>query len=375
MRTELAKISTNFNGTQCYVHARGVFKENGFGIITMQKLELSGCDHFHGIEFITTNDFGKNFSEPKSSEGLKRRYFPEGKSEVMCDATPFYHKKTGKIILIGHLATYIGDKGDPKQKSTTYAIFDEETGDFTPVSTIEIPDENSEKYYIVGSGCSQIYETESGELLIPIYFRSLDSDLHFYVAIMRCSFDAEKITLLEIGNDITTKEPRGFCEPSIIKFNNEYYIALRNDVSGYIAKSYDGIHIEEPIKLCFDDGEDLGNYNTQQHWIAGGNKLWLVYTRRTENNEHVFRHRAPLFMAELEPNTMRILRSTERIVVPERGARLGNFGCQSYNDEIGYVFASEWMQGDNGLEGCQKYGSDNSIFITKLLFEQENNER
>ena len=66
---------------------------------------------------------------------------------------------------------------------------------------------------------------------------------------------------------------------------------------------------------------------------------------------------------------MRVLRNTEKIVVPERGARLGNFGCQSYSDNFGYVFASEWMQGDQGVEGCKKYGSDNSIFVSKVTFD------
>ena len=374
MQTELLKISTDFNGEQCYVHARGVFKGNGFGMVTMQKLELSGCDLFHGIEFITTNDFGKTFSAPKLSEGLKRRYFSDGTSEVMCDATPIYHEKTGKILLIGHLATYNGSVGISKQKSTVYAVYDEVRGDFSPFKMVEMPTDTVEKYYVSGSGCSQIYEMESGELLVPFYFRTLENsklqdEIHLHSAVMRCAFDGNEMKFLAIGNDITVEAPRGLAEPSIIKFKGEYYIALRNDESGYVSRSYDGIHIEDPVELCFDDGENVGNYNTQQHWLAGGGKLWLVYTRRAENNEHVFRHRAPLFMAEFDQISMRVLRDSEIIVVPERGARLGNFGCQSYSDDIGYVFASEWMQGDNGLSGCQKYGSDNSIFISKVNFD------
>ncbi len=58
----------------------------------------------------------------------------------------------------------------------------------------------------------------------------------------------------------------------------------------------------------------------------------------------------------------------ERCYVHARGARLGNFGCQSYSDDMGYVFASEWMQGDHGVDGCRKYGNDNSIFVSKVIF-------
>jgi len=67
---------------------------------------------------------------------------------------------------------------------------------------------------------------------------------------------------------------------------------------------------------------------------------------------------------------MCVIRSTERIAVPERGARLGNFGCQSYSNDVGYVFAAEWMQSIHGgtWEACAKYGSDNSIFISKVNF-------
>ena len=45
------------------------------------------------------------------------------------------------------------------------------------------------------------------------------------------------------------------------------------------------------------DGQALGSYNTQQHWISHGDSLYLIYTRRGANNDHVFRNRAPIFIA------------------------------------------------------------------------------
>ena len=378
MKIDIMRIPTDFRGERCYVHARGVLLPSGFGLITTQKLELSGCDAFYGIEMMKSSDLGKSFSSPVPSSGLARRTRPDGLDEVMCDATPCYHERTGKIILVGHIAIY--EKGNvqtktPIRKSTAYAVYDEEIGDFSPFKMIEMPNIDGDIYFASGSGCSQIHECESGELLIPFYFRSYEnsqnkSSPHFSAAVMRCSFDGEEIRLIEIGRSLVTDVPRGFGEPSITKFGDEYFLALRNDVKGYAAKSRDGINYGKPFELCFDDGESLGNYNTQQHWLTSGDRLWLVYTRRAENNSHVFRHRAPLFIAEFDPATMRVIRSTEQIAVPERGARLGNFGCQSYSNEVGYVFASEWMQGDLGLEGCMKYGSDNSIFVSKIIFEQ-----
>ncbi len=63
-----------------------------------------------------------------------------------------------------------------------------------------------------------------------------------------------------------------------------------------------------------------------------------------------------------DTENMRILRHTEQIVVPERGARLGNFGVTQINDNKAIITAAEWMQ----PKGCEKYGSDNSVFITTV---------
>ena len=99
----------------------------------------------------------------------------------------------------------------------------------------------------------------------------------------------------------------------------------------------------------------------------------MVYTRRGADNDHVFRHRAPLFIAEFDTERMCLIRDTERIAVPERGARLGNFGCQSNSDgKSGFVFASEWMQTLDPTpfdwSKCAAHGSDNSIFVSKITF-------
>ena len=378
MRIELQRISNGFDGKQCYVHARGLMMPSGFCLVTMQKLELSGCDVFYGIEMMKSADGGKSYSRPIRSENLGRRYFEDGTSIVLCDATPIYHRASGKILLTGHTARYGKDNAllcAPRERSTGYAVYDEETGDFGPLRTIEMPRTPDQRYFSSGAGCSQILELEGGDLLIPFYFSSYEKALDPWhsctsVAVMRCSFDGETIRIKEIGNELTVTVPRGLGEPSIARFGSMYYLALRNDETGFVSRSSDGLHFEEPRELCFDDGTPLGNYNTQQHWIGGGGRLWLVYTRRAGTNDHIFRHRAPLFIAELDPERLCVIRESERVAVPERGARLGNFGCQSYSDGIGYVFASEWMQGKDGYKGCMAHGSDNSLFISKIVFDR-----
>ena len=129
------------------------------------------------------------------------------------------------------------------------------------------------------------------------------------------------------------------------------------------------MHFGLPKRWCFDDGMDLGNYNTQQHWVCHSDGLFLVYTRRGANNDHVFRHRAPLFIAEVDTEKLCIIRASERILIPERGARLGNFGVTEVNGHETWVTAAEWMQGTPRPE---LHGSDNSVYVARILWSRPN---
>ncbi|MBU0606526.1 MAG: exo-alpha-sialidase, partial [Armatimonadetes bacterium] len=137
-----------------------------------------------------------------------------------------------------------------------------------------------------------------------------------------------------------------------------------------------GLTYDEPRPWTFDDGEELGNYNTQQHWVTHSERLHLVYTRRGLNNDHVFRHRAPLVMAEVDPERLCVLRDTERVIIPERGARLGNFAVTDVSPQETWVTVSEWMQtwGPNPYDYtiCQQYGSDNAVFAGRIVWERGN---
>ena len=373
MYPEIHKLTTDTNVEKCYVHARGLIMPDGFGIMTTQKLDLSGWDVFYGIEIMKTSDGGKTFSKPEICKNLIRRTLPNKTDVVMCDATPFYHKKTGKILLTGHTAVYDEHNKilkSPRPRSAAYSVYNNETGEFDVPHFIELPEK---EFFSAGPGCSQIVELENGELLIPIYYKSYETECIpnscSSAVVLRCAFDGDTIRVLEIGTPMNLDVPRGLDEPSIIQYQNEHFLALRNDITGYVTKSTDGLTFDPLKELCFDDGENLGNYNTQQHWLTGGGKLWLVYTRRDKTNTHIFRSRAPLFIAEFDPQNMCIIRNTEQIAVPERGARLGNFGCQSFSEELGFIYAAEWMQNDPyGWDKCAQYGSDNSIFITKIHF-------
>lgn len=214
-----------------------------------------------------------------------------------------------------------------------------------------------EGYELCGNGCGQSYELENGDLLIPVYHK-IKGQYNFCSLVLKCSFDGETLKLLEIGKPLTVEIERGLYEPSVIFHQGKFYLTMRNDEAGYVAESNDGLNYSDLQLWKWKDGSILQNYNTQQHWLKLGDELYLTYTRRGAENDHVFRHRAPIFISKVE--NMRLLPETERAIIPEKGARLGNFGCAPFKDGRGVVMAAEWMQ----PVGCEKMGSDNNIFIS-----------
>ncbi len=194
---------------------------------------------------------------------------------------------------------------------------------------------------------------------------------------MRCTFDGTTLTSIENGDEPTVEIGRGLYEPSLTRFQGKYYLTLRNDSAGYVAVGDDGLHFSQPQKWLWDDGTDLGNYNTQQHWVTHSDGLFLAYTRKGANNDHVFRHRAPLFIAQVDPRTMRVIRSTERILVPEHGARYGNFRVTEVNAHETWVTECEWMQtwGPNFIiPPDNKYGANNKVYAARIIWNKANGE-
>ena len=376
MKINVNKISTGFNGEYCYTHARGTVLPSGDIFITTQPLLLSGVDVFYGMEQLTVDGKAFTASAITKCEKLIRRPYGENGTLAICDCTPLYHAPTGKTLLLGHSVIYGTDNRLVARtpRHTVYAVFDEKKGDFGDFTLLPM-DENA--YYSAGNGSGQSYVEEDGTILIPFDFKSrADVESGAYctsACVMRCAFDGEKLSVLEIGKPLTLAIPRGLCEPSVTKYGDEYFMCLRNDLDGYLAKGKDGLRYDLFVPLCFDDGESVGNYCTQQHFIKGGGRLWLVYTRRGADNDHVFRHRAPLFIAEVDTKTLRLIRASERVVVPNRGARLGNFGCCQAGDNRAFVVVSEWMQqgvaDGEAWKTCMQYGSDNSIFVSEILFD------
>ncbi len=356
MKCETHSIRHGYDKKKGLVHARCCQTPDKM-IATAQYLNVSGSDVFTGILMSLSYDNGKTWTEFEAQEGLKPIVDGEY-STVGCDATPLYHKKMGKTLLLGHTAEYEKDAKYPtgRNRYTFYSVFDNEKNEFGKMKLLPMP----EGFENCGNGCGQSVELKNGELLIPVYYDEGPDRKTYASMVLRCAFDGENITILEMGNSLSMNIGRGLYEPSVVYHKGVYYMTIRNDECGLVAKSEDGLHYTDLQLWKWQDGSILQNYNTQQHWMVLGDELYLVYTRRGADNDHVFRHRAPLFAARVE--NMCLVKDSEFVVVPEQGARLGNFGVESLDDGSAVVMAAEWMQ----PAGCEKYGSDNNIFFSRI---------
>jgi hypothetical protein len=372
---KLATINSGYDGTTCWVHPRlgTIPGETPSVVLTMQKLLLKGSDVFYALNEMRTDDLGKTWSGPTEHDTLARRKSEAGLVSVICDFTPNWHAASGKLLGTGHVASYEGDHlAKNYERFTAYSVYNPDERSWVPWKTVDMP--NDGLFYSSGAGCTQRVDLPNGDILQPIYTRTKDTT-QFTTTVMRCRFDGETLSYVEHGNQMTVDVKRGMVEPSLAQFGRRFFLTIRNDVAGYITSSDDGLYFDKPKKWTFDDGQELGSYNTQQHWVTHSKGLFLVYTRRGAENDHVFRHRAPLFIAQVDPEKLHVIRKTECILVPERGARLGNFSVTNVNENETWVSVAEWMQRkgpDYIIPVDNELGADNSIFIAKIKWHELN---
>jgi hypothetical protein len=371
---ELTVAHQGFDQKMCWVHARaGAIppgtdanpKNQPLVVMTTQKLQVSGSDVFYALHETRTTDLGRTWSTPKRHASFARQPFTfPGKDDLeitVCDFTPCWHAKTGKLLGTGHTVVYENNRVmRVRPRGTAYAVYHPAEQTWSPWKTLDMPD--IPRFENAGAGCVQRYDLPNGDILLPVYFKAI-AEKQYATTVLRCAFDGETLRYVEHGNEMTVPVQRGLYEPSLTEYQGRFYLTMRNDERGYVSVSDDGLHYTQPKPWTFDDGLDLGNYNTQQHWVRRRDGLFLVYTRRGADNDHVFRHRAPLFIARVDPKALCIVRASEQILVPEKGARLGNFGVTDVNENETWVTVTEWMQGSKSL--IQR-GADNRIWVAKI---------
>jgi lysophospholipase L1-like esterase len=365
-------VTSGYDGKTCWVHPRAgaIPGKTPSVVMTMQPLLLTGSDIFYALHDTRSDDLGATWSPIREhQEVLGRRNEPNGIEICPSDFTPKFHAKSGKLLGIGHNVRYRDNKViHDRQRETVWSVYDEQTRTWTPWVNLPMPAEP--KFFCAGAGCVQRFDLENGEILLPIYFKA-EKDKYYRTTVLRCSFDGTTLKYLEHGTELALESGRGVYEPSITRCAGKFYLTLRNDTAGYVAVSDDGLHFGPIQPWKFDDGSDLGNYNTQQHWVTHRDRLYLVYNRKGAHNDHVIRHRGPLFMAEVDQKTLAVKRATECILVPERGARLGNFAITEVSENETWVTVAEWMQTFSPnmiLPIDNAFGADNTVWAARILW-------
>lgn len=335
-------------------------------LLLMRKGEIhkpGRWDIFSQTYQMLSSDAGNSWTGPHLAKGLEN--ISSGDCEYVFGGNPKLHCQTGRCLVIGNRTCYQNNSLTYAPRGLEYSVFDEQNLSWRK------PEELSGLEFakmLAYNGGMQRLELPNGDILLPIYGTIAKGDRYFSI-VAKCGFDGRELKLKEIGSIINLDIERGICEPSLTYLQGTYYLTLRNDLAGYVATSEDGLHFSNLIKWRFDDGTDLGSYNTQQHWVKHGDKLFLVYTRKSADNEHlaIVRHRAPLFMAQVDPQKLCVIRETEQIIIPERGAKLGNFDVVEINDKETWVVVAEWMEERPQLIS-REYGSDNSVFSCRLAW-------
>ena len=366
---KLETVLTHDDGRFLWFHPRVAAIPGSKGaeprvVMTLQK-HLRVSDYYSGLHVMTRAGLDGPWSGPDLPPPLDWRKQDDGVTISVADVTPGWHAPTGRLIAIGCQVRYSaqGRQLEDIQRAhqTVYAVFEPQRGSWTPWQVIELPP--AEQFDFARNGCGQWLVQPDGRLLVPLYI-GRNARVPFSTTVAECDFDGTQLRYRRHGDVLSLNIKRGLYEPSLIAFGGRYFLTLRNDERGYVSVSDDGLHFAAPRPWRFDDGAELGSYNTQQHWLAHANGLFLVYTRRGANNDHIPRHRAPLFMARVDPDTLQVLRATETIVVPGHGADLGNFGAAAIGANESWITVSEGVF----AKGAKEHGATGATFVARILW-------
>lgn len=356
------RIFPGFDGKLCKIQPSIATDGKGTALLGFQKLLLTGSDVFYGQFLSKSVDGGKTWSEPVEQTALADTV--ENGYRAARYATVRYSRAHGKWFALGMKQLYENDKV-PFQKyvdgrpygTPIYVSVDVEKGCFTDSKALEFPFE-----YEMALPFGQMLECDNDDLLACFYFRPIGGGQKGRCVTVRYAFEGDGLRVVKAGTPVVCDNlARGVGEPSLARLGDKVYMTLRSDEMGLWCVSDDeGMTFSKPRPWTWTDGKRIGNKNTQQHWMTCGGALFLAYTREDAANGHVFRNRAPIYMAQFDPNCGGLLRETEFPLVPELGARLGNF-CVDFTGTESWLVTAEWMQ----PLGCEKYGSDNSIWLIR----------
>ena len=321
---------------------------------------ILGSDNFGPVHWMESRDQGRSWTDPQPVPALGRVPQPDGTEEGVCDVVPDYHPPTGTVLALGHNVFYRSAQFIRLQppRWPMYSVWRD--GRWGPRRKLEWGDPRGA--YIYSNNCGQRITLPNGDILLAFSFRdrapggtpATAGKARAVVGVI-CGFDGETLRVKQVGREIPPDDNRSIVEPSLARYGGRFFFTLRTDHEdncAYVAASDDGLSWGPKQKWAWEDGEPLTTAPTQQHWLAHSDALFLVYTRKDVANVNVVRWRSPLYMAQVNPQTLRLQRATERVVLPlvgdgvkdpDRVAIMGNFHPINVSSDESWVTVGEWQ--------------------------------
>jgi len=337
--------------------------EEPLSITTMSETGKDATHDFHDIYQSTSRDGGKTWSAAQVIPTLRRQKQEDGYEVAPGDLWPGWHTATQTVLATGKTFNFReGKREDYLRERVSYAVMQRGRA-WGPLQFLQLPERDlaGSQMIAANAGCTQRHDLPNGDILLPIRYVRKPEVRNYTSTVVRCSFDGKRLNYQQHGTELNIAKGRGLYEPSLTEFGGQYFLTLRADHSAFVTRSKDGLHFDPIREWKFDDGNLLGSYNTQQHWVKVGGGLFLVYTRRGADNDHIMRHRAPLFIGQVNPETLQVMRDTERVLIKENSATLGNSGICRISDTESWVTCGEGL-----LRLGKRKGKHNNVLFVKI---------
>ena len=312
-------------------------------LMTLQP--IYGSDFFGQVHWMESADLGRTWTDPQPIAAFARRKIAAGLEEGVCDVVPEYHPRTSCVLAVGHNVFY-KPKGFYRPQPPRWPVYAVRSSDGTWSAAERLLWDDPRTTDIYTCNCAQRVNLPDGRILIPLSLRP-QGRADAGATTVRCTFDGVKLTIVDVGNELRLPTLRGLLEPSLAALDGRYYMTIRaEDNRGYVSTSEDGLRWAPIEPWRWDDGEALEMSTTQQRWLPHSDGLHLVYTRRTPQNDKVIRWRSPLFMAQVDLRTRRLIRASERVAMPLEGdpanepkrvPHLGNFHTVAASPQQSWV--------------------------------------
>jgi hypothetical protein len=358
-----------------WFHPRACMVPDGKGgrkaLMALQ--EIGGSDYFGPVHWSESTDLGRHWENPQPIPSLGRIPEPKqpGLMAGVCDVVPQYHPQTGTVLAMGHVVFYRGPRFSKNDQLSRYPVYAVQKADGTWGPRRILAWDDPRGGFIYTNNCGQRIVLPNGDIMMSFTFGP-DSKNRMVAGVL-CSFDGEELKIKKVGPPLELKKGRGLLEPSVTRFGGKFHITIRaEDGHGYHSTSANGLDWQPKQQWTWDDGTKVPMSTTQQHWLTHSEGLFLVYTRKDQSNSGVIRWRSPLWLAQVNSKTGRLIKATEQVVLPVMGdgvkdansvALMGNFNVTNVSPDESWVTVGEWMP---------RRGARGDVLLARIKWSRKN---